>query len=68
MDNSIINGIQILKDEVAELRIDLEVAEENASRFKAKAALVPKLQAEVKALRAEVLLLTQGREKILRSL
>jgi hypothetical protein len=68
MENEIIRQIESLKTENEELKIDLEVAEENLKLFKAKAARVLKLEAEVKTLRAEVLLLLAGREKILKSL
>jgi len=68
MDNAIITGIQTLKDELAEMQIDLEVAQENAARYKIKAARVPKLEAELKILRAENLSLLTAREKILKTL
>jgi len=68
MNAAIINGIKDLQDKIAELEIDLSVAEEQVIFYKTKAARIKSLEAEIKTLRAENLTLNIEREKVLKSL
>ena len=68
METAIVSAIQEMKDRIAELEIDLEVAQEQVAFYKPKALLVPKLKDDVKQYRREIIGLLKEHDRIMRAL
>jgi len=68
MNAAILSGIKDLQSRIEELTLDLEISQEQVIFFKKAAGRVKSLETEIKNLRAEVLILTQNQEKVLKSL
>ena len=66
--DELVLGIEALREEIADLRVSLDVAEEQSLHFKAKAARVPKLEAEIKKLKTQVSQLRAERERVSKAL
>lgn len=66
--DDILTGIEDLQDQIRDLKIDLEVAEGQLALANAKAKRVPGLEAQVKALKAEITQLRSGRERAMQAL